>query len=87
MVPSIYPVGTVTTLPPVSGCIPPDPVLIVEDDPAMQQEVENQLCLCYTEAEVCLRGILALGDEVMDQLGDTLDWQERRQSINGRRRS
>ena len=65
MVPSIYPVGSVTTLPPVSGHIPPGPVLTVEDDPAMQQEVENQPCLHYTEANVYLTGILAPGEEVM----------------------
>ena len=65
MVPSVYPVGTVTTLPPVLGHIPPGPVLIVEDNPAKQQEVENQLCLCYTKAKVHLMGILAPGEEVM----------------------
>ena len=65
MVPSVYPAGTVTTLPPALGHIPPSPVLIVEDNPAMQQEVENQLCLHYTEAKVCLTGILAPEEEVM----------------------
>ena len=65
MVLSIYPVGTVTTLPPVLGCIPPSQVQIVEGDPAKQQEVENQLCLHYMEAEVHLMGILAPGEEVM----------------------
>ena len=35
MVPSVYPVGTVTTLPPASGHIPAGPVQIVEDNTAM----------------------------------------------------
>ena len=57
MVPSNYPAGTVSTLPPVSDCIPPSPILIIEDNPTVQQEVENQLCLHYTEAEVHLMAI------------------------------
>ena len=77
MVLSVYPACTVSTLlSPVSGHIAPGPVQIVEDNPAMQWEVENQLCLYYMEAKICLMGILAPGEEVMCWLRATLDWQE-----------
>ena len=59
MVPSVYLVGTVSTLPLVLDCVPPNPILIIEDNPTMQQEVENQLHLHYTEAKVHLTAILA----------------------------
>ena len=72
MVPSVYPMGTATTLPPFPGCFPPCPVPVVEGSPAEQWEVENQLHLCYTEAEVSLMGTMAPGKEVVHWLRDTL---------------
>ena len=73
MVPSAYPVGTVSTLPLVSDSVPPSPVPIIKENPTMQQEVKNQLCLHYMGAKICLMVILAPGEEIICQLGATFN--------------